>query len=123
MLRWLTFFMAIAVGIIGGLYYTWQISPVEYDNSSLDQLRTDYRADLVLMVAEAYARDGDLNLATRRLTPLGGGTSAGNVEQMLAFAERIGYAPSDLTRMRLLAGDLRRAAPLVEPRAPGAGAP
>jgi len=39
MARWIRFFLAIAVGIAGGLFYGWWVNPVEYVNTSPDTLR------------------------------------------------------------------------------------
>ena len=70
MSRWILFFITIALGFGAGLYYGWRIDPVEYVDTEPDSLRADYQADYVLMVAEAYQGDGDLELARTRLKAL-----------------------------------------------------
>ncbi len=71
MSRWIRFFLVIAIGAAGGLFYGWVINPVKYVDTTPDTLRIDYKSDYVLMVAESYGADGDLALAARRLALLG----------------------------------------------------
>jgi hypothetical protein len=49
MIRWLTFLLAIAIGAAAGLYYGWVINPIRYIDAAPDSLRSDYKADYVLM--------------------------------------------------------------------------
>ena len=58
--RWLAFLVAIGIGLGLGLYYGWVVSPVAYVDTAPNTLRPDYKADYVLMVAEAYQADGVL---------------------------------------------------------------
>jgi hypothetical protein len=103
MQRWIRFFLAIAVGLAGGLFYGWLISPVEYVDTSPDTLRIDYKSDYVLMTAEAYSVDGDLALAARRLAQLGDAPPEEIVRQAVLFAEKQeGYLDADVTLMRAL---------------------
>src|SRR3989304_3891981 len=52
--------IGLVLGVATGLIYGWIISPVEYINTAPDSLRADYRTDYVLMVAQAYAVEDDL---------------------------------------------------------------
>src|SRR3989304_5358378 len=61
--------IGLVLGVATGLIYGWIISPVEYINTAPDSLRADYRTDYVLMVAQAYAVEDDLELAPKRMTP------------------------------------------------------
>jgi hypothetical protein len=61
----------LAVGIGLGLVYGWVIQPAEYVNVTPAALRSDYRADYVLMVAEAHQSARDPDLAAQRLAMLG----------------------------------------------------
>lgn len=63
--------LGIAAGLLLGLTYGWLIRPVEYVDTTPDSLREDFRTDYVLMAAEAYAGEGDLDLARFRLAALG----------------------------------------------------
>jgi hypothetical protein len=102
------FFLIIGLGVAGGLYYGWFINPVVYYNTTPELLREDYKADYVLMVAEAYRADGDLNLAAQRLAFLGNKPPADIATESVRYAAAIRppYAESDLNLMRKLADNL-----------------
>jgi len=108
--RWLRFLLAIAVGLGAGLLYGWVINPVEYVDTAPATLRQDYKTDLVLMVAEGYHLDGDLDTARRYLALLGEDPKV-VVAQALQYATEVGYTPPDLYLMRDLLMALRQAAP------------
>jgi len=55
------------IGVAGGLYYAWLVSPVEYLDTAPDSLRADFRAHYVGLIASAYASDQDLVRARTRL--------------------------------------------------------
>ncbi|MBC8507943.1 MAG: hypothetical protein ISR58_08490 [Anaerolineales bacterium] len=102
MSRWIGFVIAIIVGIGLGLFYGWVLNPVDYVDTTPDSLRQDYRADYVLMVAEAYQMERDPALAGGRLAFLGEGNPAEIVLKALEFANDVGYSQSDLARLELL---------------------
>jgi hypothetical protein len=64
--RWIFIFLALIVGVGMGLTYGWVIDPVDFFNLTPDTLRADYKADYVLMTAEAYRVEQDPGLAARR---------------------------------------------------------
>ncbi len=107
MSRWTRFFIVLIVGFGLGLLYGWVIDPVEYVDTGPESLRNDFRADYVLMVAEAYQVERDVNLAVGRLTFLGSGTPAEKVEQAMFFAVQSGYSPVDLGILRTLSDALQ----------------
>ena len=69
--NWITIIAAIIIGIGIGLTYGWVINPVVYTDVTPDALRADYRADYVLMVAEAYQGELDSETAARRIAMIG----------------------------------------------------
>ncbi len=105
--RWLRFFIMIGIGIAIGLVYGWFISPVEYVNTAPNSLRVDYKTDYVLMVAEAYKVEQNLDLAVRRLALLGETPPKDSVLQAIAQAVQYKYDPNDLILMQSLADGLR----------------
>ncbi len=105
--RWLAFGVAVAFGLALGLYYGWMVNPVRYVDTAPATLRLDYKTDFVLMVAEGYRLDGDLELARYYLALLGEEPEA-MVSQALAYATQLGYASPDLLVMRDLLRDLRQ---------------
>ena len=104
--RWFRFILAIVVGAVLGALYGWLINPVEYVNTTPASLKNDYKADYVLMVAEAYRADQDLDLAASRLALLGDKPPAETARQALLSAEPY-YKDSDLALMRLLSEALQ----------------
>ena len=102
MRRWLPFLIALAIGLGLGLYYGWVISPLEYVDTSPETLKTDYRADYVLMVAETYASKQDPALAARQLAIFGSRSPADLAAEALASAADLGYLPADQTKLQNL---------------------
>lgn len=99
--------MMIGLGALLGLLYGWVISPVEYVDTTPNSMSKDYKADYVLMVAEIYQGDGDLEQASRRLALLGEQPPAQIVNEGIFTARELGYASADLDRMTELAQALR----------------
>lgn len=112
MSRWVGFLIAMIIGIAIGLYYGWVFDPVEYVDTSPDTLLIDYKADYVLMVAEAYQLESDLDLAARRLAVLGDRSPLEQVQDALLFAARAGYVDADIQKMQTLESVLRSWNPL-----------
>jgi hypothetical protein len=67
MRRWIFLVLGFGIGLAGGLYYAWLVSPVEYVDTAPDSLRGDFRADYLGLIASAYASGGDLVRARTRL--------------------------------------------------------
>jgi len=107
MSRWARFFIILVVGFGLGLLYGWVISPVEYVDTLPETLREDFKADYILMVAEAYQAERDLNLAQERLAFLGSTSPESKVEQAMFFAVQSGYSPTDLGLLRTLSDALQ----------------
>lgn len=63
--------VGIVVGLGLGLLVTWQVWPVEYYDTDPVDLRQNHKDDYVVMIAAAYAQDGDLETAALRLEQLG----------------------------------------------------
>jgi hypothetical protein len=105
-LRYILFVLAIVVGIALGLLYGLVISPVQLVDTTPETLRTDYKTDYVLMVAEAYSVEQDAYQAIFRLAKLGDVPPIELVNQALAFALEAGYPPEDLLLMHDLGQDM-----------------
>lgn len=113
MARWTRFILVLIIGIAGGLFYGWVLNPVKYVDTTPDTLRIDYQTDYVLMVAETYQGDKDLDLAVRRLAILGKPPAEVTIQAIL-FGEQNGYTDNDLRLMRGLSEDLQLLAPEIE---------
>jgi len=62
--------VGIVIGLTLGLVYTWVIDPVKSVDVSPDSLHADYKEDYVLMIAQTYTNDSNLELAKTRLAAL-----------------------------------------------------
>lgn len=63
--------LGLLIGIGLGLFGSRVLWPVEYADITPELMTAESRVDYALMVATAFAADGDLELATRRLARLG----------------------------------------------------
>ena len=118
MSRWVRFLIVIIIGLALGLLYGWLIDPVDFVDTTPNTLRSDYKTDYVLMVAEIYTTDRDAEAAVMRLTFLGDPSPVDTIENAMIFAVDTGYAPDDLRKLRDLSDAL---APLTQTS--GGGSP
>jgi hypothetical protein len=116
--RWTRFLIAAARGLAVGLAYAWLAAPVQYIDTTPDTLHPDYKADYVLMVAEAFRTEQDTDLAARRLAFLSSDPPAEIVGTSIQTARTAGYSSSDLTLLE----NLQSAMLFWQPSA-GGGAP
>jgi len=101
MTRWIGFIFVIIIGVTIGLIYGWVINPVEYQDTTPDTLRIDFKTDYILMVAETFQTFADLELAKARLSLLGDSPPEELVTQAVLFAEKAGYTEADIAMLRL----------------------
>jgi hypothetical protein len=118
MRRWLWFLLVVLLGVSIGLLYGWRINPVKYVDTIPSSLRSDYQADYVLMVAEVYQAEGDLDNAARHLAVLGAAHPADITRQAMIVAAQLQYADSDQELLSTMASDLQTWNP-----SPGASSP
>ena len=111
------FFVMILAGLALGLLYGWVLNPVKYVDTSPDSLRSDYKADYILMVAEAYRAEGDPALAARRLAFLGATPPLEMVQQAVVYAGT-NYPPADVDSLIRLAQALQSWDPGATPGKP-----
>ncbi len=107
-------FSGILLGLLLGLLFGWVIQPVEYVDTTPDALRADYRADYILMVAEAYASDSDLDLARIRLAALGPRPPVSMAVEAIDFGLEHAYTQLELDTLNRLVVDLRAIPPAAE---------
>jgi hypothetical protein len=94
--RFIWFFIMIAAGIAIGLYYTWMVNPVNYVDATFFDLRQDYKADYVLMVAEIYDNEPVLLQTMMRLDRLMETSPETAVENAIVNAGQLGYSQHDV---------------------------
>ena len=97
--RLLWFLVSITIGIFIGVIYGWFIRPINKAESDLNTLRDDYKADYVLMVAEIFHTEQDVNLAISRLSKISDEEPAKIVRDALELAHELGYSPEDREMM------------------------
>ena len=78
--------IGIVVGIILGLLYGWVISPVEFVDSSIPQLRADLKIEYLRMAVDSYALNQDAALAEARYDRLG--------EEASTYLSEVEFNPS-----------------------------
>jgi hypothetical protein len=66
--RWLPLLGGALLGLVLGVFYSWNVNPVEYVNSDPASLRESYREDYLVLIAVAYASTGDIERARARLS-------------------------------------------------------
>lgn len=116
--RYIYFGLAVLAGLGLGLLYGWVISPVQFLDTTPDTLRIDYQTDYVLMTAEAYNDEQDIQLALRRLGFLGVDAPTEVIQKAIVYAASASYAPDDLFLMRELGEAIRTWTSPLDPLTP-----
>lgn len=116
--RWIQTLLIAVLGLVAGLIYGWNIAPVEYVDTTPDTLHAEYRSDYVLMVAEAYQSEGNLELAARRLALLGSAHPAEIAAKALAHIQENDPTETDVERLKKLIEDIKPWQPSLEEIAP-----
>jgi hypothetical protein len=99
---WVFIILTLLVGISLGIAYGWYIDPVDYFDLPPDSLRADYKADYVLMTAEAYRSEQDPGLAARRLAIFGTQSPSAIAADGLAYARANGFADAEIALIQEL---------------------
>ena len=100
--RWVLIVLALLTGIALGLAYGWIVDPVDYFDLTPDTLSADYKADYVLMVAEAYRTEQDPGLAARRLAVFGSQSPSAIAASGLKYARALRFADTDVVLIQEL---------------------
>ncbi len=90
------------IGIALGLVYGWVIDPIEYTDVTPNILRADFRADYVLMVAEAHQSEQDSETSVRRLATLrvGSESPAQIVASTLDYAAKNNFTQNEINLLQ-----------------------
>jgi hypothetical protein len=105
--RVIWFFIMLAAGAAVGLLYGWVINPGPSTSSPLSSLRKDYQSEVVLMTAEVFQKDGNINSAAERLTELGDSSPAVIAAEAAEYARNAGYSIDDVNLMNSLTEALK----------------
>ena len=94
--NWIKIIAAIIIGIAIGLTYGWVINPIVYTDVTPDALSADYRADYVLMVAEAHQSEQNPETAARRIAMVGSESPAQIVSSTLDYAIKNNFNQNEI---------------------------
>lgn len=101
--RFTFFFLAILVGVGAGLAFGWtMMPPAAPTDAPLASLRTDFKTDLVLMVAEEFQTEPDSMQALTQLDRLDESDPITLLGNSIQYAQGIGYPEEDLKLMQNL---------------------
>lgn len=104
--RGLSLILGILLGIAGGLYYAWVVSPAKFVDAAPASLRQDYKNDYLSLIAAAYAGTGDLGRAEARLAQLPDPNHAAALAALAQQRLAEGKSESEVRALALLAADL-----------------
>ena len=110
--------VGLVIGIGLALFYAWVLIPVEIDNSTPGALESQFRDDYILLIAETYSVDQDLDVANARLDTL---QLSKPTEHVTELAERMivtGANRNEIRRLVGLAFVLDAVSPPMEPYLP-----
>lgn len=113
--RWLAPIVLTIIGIALGLFYGWIINPVKFVDTTPDSLRVDYRTDYILMVAEAYHADQNIELAVRRLAIFGSESPASLAADALHEGRQSNYSEDDISLLQALTRAMQAYQPVLSP--------
>ena len=99
--RLIFFFLAILVGVGAGLAIGWMLMPpTAPSDAAISNLRTDFKTDLVLMVAEDFQSEANAMEALTQLDKLDSGDPITLLGKSIQYAKSIGYPEEDLILMQ-----------------------
>ncbi len=105
--RFIFFFLAILIGVGAGLAFGWlMMPPAAPRNAPIGSLRTDFKTDLVLMIAEEFHTTPDPMLALDQLNKLDNGDPITLLGKSIQYAQAIGYPEDDQHLMRDLLNNI-----------------
>lgn len=98
----ITMLIVLVIGIALGLAYGWLIDPVEYTDITPDLLRQDFKADYILMTAEAYQNDFNAEAAARRIALLGSAPPSAILSSTLEYAALHNFTKEETAALQAL---------------------
>jgi hypothetical protein len=113
--RYFWFSLSILLGLLIGLVLGSRFLPLPYESLPLNSLRADYKSDYVLMIAEAYHADHNIQQAQDLIKDIGPESPPYQVQQAMVEARSLGYSQQDVEWMNQLQQDLQKIAPTSTP--------
>lgn len=104
----------LLVGVLAALYFAWRVMPLQIVDNQPRSLAPAFREDFVLLVAETFAIEQDVERARTRLASLAGAKGPAEVVQQTEKMMVTGAASNDLKFMVRLAAALGVATPAMQ---------
>ena len=104
----------LLVGVIAALYFAWRVMPLQVVDNQPRSLAPAFREDFVLLVAETFAIEQDMDRARARLASLGKTTGPAIVAQQTEKMIVTGAGSNDVNFMVQLAAALGVATPAMQ---------
>ena len=112
MVRKLVFLIVTLLSLGSGLVFGWVVKPGIQVQNPISSLREDFKTDYVLMVAEVYNKDADLQAAAVRLGLLNSASPTQSTLVAVAYGRKAGYSVNDLDLLMALARDMQNLMPV-----------
>ncbi|OGO17889.1 MAG: hypothetical protein A2Z14_14145 [Chloroflexi bacterium RBG_16_48_8] len=116
--RYTPLLVGLLIGITLGLFYGWVIRPLNSGETAPHSLQQQYRADMVLMVAEIFAAEEDIEMARQRMITIGFKPYAELVVNALHFAKAHDFSDQDIELLINLSTQLDLVTPQPETNQP-----
>jgi len=116
--RYTPLLLGLLIGIAIGILYGWVIQPLESRETSPRSLQDQYQADVVLMVAEIFAAEDDIESARQRMSNLSLESYGDIVNNALNFAKAHDFSDQDIEFLNNLAIHINRATSQTETSQP-----
>jgi hypothetical protein len=122
--QWFRFGLGITLGLIFGLYYAWDISPRRINRSSPSEMSPTFQDEYRVLVAAAYASDGNLSQAGARLDILADSNPEQKLNTLAQQRLAAGHSQEEVRALAQLASDLEgNPMPSPNPTTAGTAAP
>ncbi|MBN1979254.1 MAG: hypothetical protein JW918_17800 [Anaerolineae bacterium] len=98
--------VGLALGLLGGLVYTWAVAPIELVDVGPGMMHPNYRQEWVRLAALSYIADGDLERARWRLDGMPREDIAAGMEMLIGEYAAAGRSADTMRRLTVLAQTL-----------------
>ncbi|GAB1421850.1 hypothetical protein MASR2M15_20420 [Anaerolineales bacterium] len=107
--------VGLIIGIVGGLFIGWEVSPVEFVNSPITSLDSRYQDTYTVMIATGFMADKDTLGAVERLRLLGVDNVPLYVQEVTERFITNSRDVNDIKVLVALSEGLGRLTPIMEP--------
>lgn len=104
--RYTPLIIGLLIGIALGLLYGWVFQPLDVEHTSPESLREVYRTEIILMVAEVYASEGNIERAHQRMEVFGFQSDGDLVNNAINFAKAHDFSNQEIELLTTFLTDL-----------------